>query len=52
MQKYLRHKKGAAKQSRIIPGSEYMSRLATTKFDIRIRPRLSILNTNTTLDTL
>ena len=29
-----------------------MSRLVTTRSDIRMRPRLSILNTNTTLNTL
>ena len=31
-------KKGAAKQSRIIPGGECMNRLATTRSGIRIRP--------------
>ena len=29
-----------------------MTRLVTTRFDIRMQPRLSILNTSTTLDTL
>ena len=38
--------------SRIIPGSEYMSRLATTRSDIRMWPRPIILNTSTTLNTL
>ena len=40
-----------SKVARIISGSEYMSRLATTRFNIRMQPRLSILNTNTTLNT-
>ena len=31
-----------------ISGSEYMSRLTTTRSDIRMRPRLSILNANAT----
>ena len=35
------------KYSRSIPGSEYMNRLVITRSDIRIRPRLSILDTNT-----
>ena len=35
-----------------VPGNEYMSRLATTRSDIRMRPRLSVLNTSTTLNTL
>ena len=39
MQKHLWCKKSAAKESRIIPGSECMKRLATTRSDIRIRPR-------------
>ena len=34
-----------------IPGSEYMSRLVITRSDIRIWPRLSMRNTNTTLNT-
>ena len=32
-------------KSRIIPGSERMKRPVTTRFDIGIQPRLSILNT-------
>ena len=35
-----------------MPGSEYMRRLVTTRSDIRMRPRLSILSTSTTLNTL
>ena len=34
-----------SKYSRIIPGSEYMNSLATTRSDIRIQPRLCIMNT-------
>ena len=34
-----------SKVRRIIPGSEYMNRMVTTISDIRMRPRLSILNT-------
>ena len=36
---------GVAKYSRIIPGSECLNKLAIARSDIRIRPRLSILNT-------
>ena len=32
--------------------NRYMSRLATTRSDIRMQPRPSILNTSTTLNTL
>ena len=33
-----------SKVARIIPGSECMNRLMTSRSDIRIQPRLSILN--------
>ena len=46
------YKKGMTKKSRIIPGSEYISRLAKTRSDIRMQSRLSILNASTTLNTL
>ena len=42
--KLLQCKKGAAKQSRIIPESEYMKRSMTTRFDIKIWPSLGIPN--------
>ena len=43
--KPLRCKKVVAEESRIITGSECMNRLVTIRSDIRIWPRLSILNT-------
>ena len=42
-------KNGEAKQSRIIPGSEYMNRLVTTRFDIRMHQGFT---QNNTVDTL
>ena len=37
--KHLQCKKGVAKKNRIIPGSECVNRLGTTRSDIRIQPR-------------
>ena len=43
--KHLQCKKGVAKYSRIIPGRESMNRLVTTRSDIKMWLRLSILTT-------
>ena len=53
MQKHLWCKRSVAKESRIIPGSECMNRLATARSNIRIWPRgLHTEHINTTMDTL